>query len=106
MPARNTVRMAYWIRLMKPTPSPPNTLLSIICASGTKPPMGVSESCMALTEPVVAAVVVATNRAVSAMSFLKPKPPVPAVPKAVSRELNTFIPPASRKQTSTTVSAK
>ena len=67
MPARKTVRMAYCSRLIRPTPSPPNTQLSIICASGTSPPSGVSESCMALTEPVVAAVVVATNSAVSAM---------------------------------------
>ena len=67
MPTRNTVSRAYWIRLIKPTPSPPNTQLSIICARGTKPPMGVSESCMAFTEPVVAPVVVVTNSAVSAM---------------------------------------
>src|SRR5450830_1484925 len=67
MPTRNTVSRAYWIRLIKPTPSPPNTQLSIICAMGTKPPMGISESCMALTEPVVAPVVVAMNRLVSAM---------------------------------------
>ena len=38
------------------------------------------------------------------LSFLMPKPPVPAVPKAVQRLSKRGIPPASRKRTQMTVS--
>ena len=40
------------------------------------------------------------------LSFRKPKPPVPAVPKAVSRDSNTGIPPNSRNTNSMTVRPK
>ena len=46
-------------RLMRPTPSPPKTLFSIICAMGNESASGVSDECMPeSTELVVAAVVV------------------------------------------------
>ncbi len=70
--------------MIRPTPSPPNTLFSIICAIGTRPPSGVREECMASTEPVVAAVVVVTNRLVWAM------------PKRNS--LPSILPPACRSR--------
>ncbi|MNJ71624.1 hypothetical protein D3C77_681900 [compost metagenome] len=60
-PHRNTAKMAYISMLTKPTPSPPNTLFSIISMSGTTPPSGVKVSCILLTDPVVAAVVTVVN---------------------------------------------
>ncbi|MNI86541.1 hypothetical protein D3C73_1436460 [compost metagenome] len=49
--------------LINPTPLPPNTLLSIISASGVILPSGVCVSCILLTLPVVAAVVTVVNKA-------------------------------------------
>ena len=53
------------IRLMKPTPLPPNTMLSSICEIGVMLASGVRLSCMASMVPVVKAVVEVTNMAVS-----------------------------------------
>ena len=51
-PAMNTPTMANTSMEYRPVPTPPNTTSpSCIRNSGTKPPSGVKESCMALTAP-------------------------------------------------------
>ena len=61
-PAMNTARMAYTSMPYRPEPTPPNTTSpSCIRNIGTKPPSAVSESCMALTAPHDAAVVMVAN---------------------------------------------
>ena len=50
-PATNTATMTKISMLMKPTPTPPKMLFSHMPTSGISPPSGVSESCIALTEP-------------------------------------------------------
>ncbi|MNN83547.1 hypothetical protein D3C81_2005990 [compost metagenome] len=62
-PQIKMARMTYSKPFSNPTPFPPKTLLSIICAKGTKPPIGVNDSCILLTLPVVAAVVTVVNNA-------------------------------------------
>ena len=65
----------------RPVPTPPKTTSpSCIWNSGTKPPSGVNESCMALTAPQEVAVVMVANSAEAAM------------PKRVS--LPSMLPPA------------
>ena len=60
----NTARMANTSMPYRPVPTPPNTTSpSCISTSGTMPPKGVKESCMAFTAPHDAAVVTAANRA-------------------------------------------
>ena len=49
--------------LMKPTPTPPKMLFSHMPMSGISPPSGVSESCIALTEPFDVTVVVTDQSA-------------------------------------------
>ncbi|MMZ62056.1 hypothetical protein D1872_242420 [compost metagenome] len=66
-PQMNTAKITYSRPFRSPTPLPPNTLFSIIWAMGTMPPSGVNDSCILLTEPVVAAVVTAVNSADSEM---------------------------------------
>ena len=51
--------------LMKPTPTPPKMLFSHMPTSGIRPPSGVSESCIALTEPLDVTVVVTAQSAES-----------------------------------------
>ena len=60
-PTIKTATMTYWIRYMNPTPTPPNTAVNWRLKSAASPPKGVSESCMLLTDPVSAAVVMAVN---------------------------------------------
>ena len=63
MPATKTVTTRYSTMLMKPTPTPPKMLLSHMPVSGMSPPIGVSEPCMALTEPFEVTVVVTAQSA-------------------------------------------
>ena len=80
-PAMNTPTMAKISMEYRPVPTPPNTTSpSCIWNSGTKPPSGVNESCMALTAPHEVAVVTVANSAEAAM------------PKRVS--LPSMLPPA------------
>ena len=58
MPATNTATMTKISMLMKPTPTPPKMLLSHMPTSGIRPPSGVIESCIALTDPFDVTVVV------------------------------------------------
>ena len=80
-PAMNTAMVANTSMPYRPEPTPPNTT-SPICIStmGTMPPRGVKLSCMAITAPQLAAVVMTANRAEAAM------------PKRVS--LPSMLPPA------------
>ena len=79
----NTARMAKISMPYRPEPTPPNTTSpSCIRKVGTRPPMGVKESCMALTAPQEAEVVTAMNKEVSMM------------PKRAS--LPSILPPACR----------
>ena len=63
MPATNTATMTKISMLMKPTPTPPKMLLSHMPMSGIRPPSGVSESCIALTDPFDVTVVVTDQSA-------------------------------------------
>ena len=63
IPATNTATMTKISMLMKPTPTPPKILFSHMPMSGISPPSGVSESCMALTEPFEVTVVVTPHSA-------------------------------------------
>ena len=67
-PAMNTARMAKISMPYRPVPTPPKTTSpSCISTRGTAPPSGVNESCMPMTAPQDAAVVMAANKAVAAM---------------------------------------
>ena len=48
---------------MKPTPTPPKMLFSHMPIIGIRPPSGVSESCIALTDPFDVTVVVTAQSA-------------------------------------------
>ena len=62
-PAMNTAISAKTSMPYRPEPTPPNTTSpSWISTIGTMPPSGVSESCIALTAPQLAAVVMVANR--------------------------------------------
>ncbi len=63
MPAMKTATMTKISMLMKPTPTPPKMLLSHMPTSGISPPRGVSESCIALTDPFDVAVVITAHSA-------------------------------------------
>ncbi|CAM3770963.1 hypothetical protein POHY109586_22550 [Polaromonas hydrogenivorans] len=82
-PEMNTARMAKISMPYRPVPVPPNTTSpSCIMTIGTMPPSGVKESCMAITAPHEAAVVMTANRLEALM------------PKRVS--LPSMLPPACR----------
>ncbi len=67
-PAMNTARMAYTSMPYRPEPTPPKTTSpSWIRNIGTSPPSAVSESCIALTAPHEAAVVMVANSAEATM---------------------------------------
>jgi hypothetical protein len=61
IPATKTATTMKISMLMKPTPTPPKTLFNHMPAIGTRPPSGVSESCMALTDPFEVTVVVTAH---------------------------------------------
>ena len=63
MPATNTATMTKISMLMKPTPTPPKMLLSHMPTSGIRPPSGVIESCIELTDPFDVTVVVTAHSA-------------------------------------------
>ena len=63
MPATKTATMTKISMLMKPTPTPPKMLLSHMPTSGIRPPSGVIESCIALTDPFDVTVVVTAHSA-------------------------------------------
>ena len=64
----NTPTIAKISMPYRPEPTPPKiTSPSCISNSGTRPPSGVNESCIALTAPLEAAVVAAANSAECAM---------------------------------------
>ena len=80
-PAMNTATTANAMRPYRPEPTPPKiTSPSWISHIGTRPPSGVNESCIALTEPFEAAVVALAHRVELTM------------PKRVS--LPSILPPA------------
>jgi len=67
-PATNTATIANMIMPYSPEPTPPNTTSpSCIIHIGTKPPSGVNESCIELTEPFDAEVVAVAHNAELAM---------------------------------------
>ena len=67
-PAMKTARIANTSMPYRPAPTPPNTTSpSWISSSGTAPPSGVNESCIAFTAPQDAAVVMVANSAEAAM---------------------------------------
>ena len=67
-PATNTATMAKISMPYSPEPTPPKiTSPSCISHIGTRPPSGVNESCIALTEPLEAAVVAVAHSAELAM---------------------------------------
>ena len=63
IPATNTATMTKMSMLMKPTPTPPKMLFSHMPIIGIRPPSGVSESCIALTDPFDVTVVVTDQSA-------------------------------------------
>ena len=66
MPATKTAMTMKMNMLMKPTPTPPKMLFSHMASIGIRPPSGVSESCMPLTDPFDVAVVLTAQSAVRA----------------------------------------
>ena len=79
-PATNTVTMAKMIMPYRPDPTPPKmTSPNCINHIGTRPPSGVKESCIALTDPLEAAQVAVAQLA------------EPVMPKRTS--LPSMLPP-------------
>src|SRR6202789_836538 len=69
-PAMNTARITNTIIPYSPEPTPPNTTSpSMMFTSGTMPPSGVNESCIAFTAPQLASVVTVAYNA----EFVMPK---------------------------------
>ena len=89
--------------LMKPTPTPPKMLLSHMPIIGISPPSGVSESCIALTDPFDVTVVV------TAHSADRPAPKRTSLPSIEPVDWSTPIaaiaglPPASCATPKTTI---
>ena len=63
IPATNTATMMKMSMLMNPTPTPPKMLFSHMPIIGIRPPSGVIESCIELTDPFDVTVVVTAQSA-------------------------------------------
>ena len=96
-PHINTPSIAYNNKLIKPTPFPPKIQLSIIFHIGTAPPIGVSESCILFTDPVVNDVVITENNDESNIPFLTSLPSIFPIVLVIPSSFITGFPFASAK---------